>query len=297
MKILILFVTVFALPVFGAVKKPTISELMESAKPTDWRAVDNSNVLYMDLPAGRVVIELNPKYAPQSVANVKALAREKYWDGLAIVRAQDNYVVQWADPDAENAEKKKKLKNAKDHVPAELDLAIAKDMAFNPLPDKDIYADKVGFSDGFAAGRDLKAKKTWLIHCYGAVGVGRDNAPDSGNGTELYAVIGNSPRPLDRNVTVIGRVLQGMELLSTLPRGTGKMGFFEKPEQRIAIRSLHLASEVPEKERLNLEVLRTDTKLFADLLAARRSRREDWFQYRSGHIDICNIPIPVRTKP
>jgi peptidylprolyl isomerase len=284
-------------PCYGAASQPTIADLMDSSKPTDWRSVDHNNALYMDVHGGQVIIELNPKFAPQSVANVKALAKEKYWDGLAIVRVQDNYVVQWADPNAESADKKKKLKEAKEHVPAELDHPSEKDIPFKSLPDKDMYTDKVGFSDGFAAGQDLKKKRTWLIHCYGTVGVGRDNAADSGNGTELYAVIGNALRPLDRNVTVIGRVVYGMELLSTMERGKGKMGFFEKPQKPIPIRSIRLASDVPEKERLNLEVLRTDTKLFDDLIEARRNRREEWFQYRSGHVDVCNVPVAVRIKP
>src|SRR5688572_13792254 len=79
-------------------KGPTMAELLAAAKPGDWRPLDAEKTLYLDLPNGRVVIELAETFAPQHVANVKALAREQYYDGLAIVRAQDNYVVQWADP-------------------------------------------------------------------------------------------------------------------------------------------------------------------------------------------------------
>src|SRR5262249_55203991 len=159
------------------------------------------------------------------VANVKDLAGEKYWDGLAVVRVQDNYVVQWADPNAEKPDLKRKLKSAKEHLAEpELDVTLDSKVPFSPMPDKDVYARETGFSNGFAAGGDPKAKKMWLLHCYGAVGVGRDNAADSGNGAELYAVIGQSPRHLDRNVTVIGRIVQGTELLSSLPRGHGQMG-------------------------------------------------------------------------
>jgi peptidylprolyl isomerase len=108
------------------------------------------------------------------------------------------------------------------------------------------------------------------------VGAGRDNATDSGGGTELYAVIGHAPRHLDRNVTLLGRVVQGMELLSALPRGPGAMGFYEKPEQRVPIKTVRVAADVPESERSALEILRTDTATFQELIESRRNRREEW---------------------
>ena len=142
--------------------------------------------------------------------------------------------------------------------------------------------------------RDRKSGKAWLAHCYGMIGAGRDTAVDSGPGTELYVVIGHAPRQLDRNIAVVGRVVQGMELLSALPRGTGALGFYEKPEQRVAIRSVRLAADVPAAERTNIEILRTDTRTFADLVESRRNRRDDWYKVPAGKIDLCNVPIPVR---
>jgi len=107
-------------------------------------------------------------------------------------------------------------------------------------------------------------------------------------------VIGHAPRQLDRNIAVVGRVVQGMELLSALPRGTGALGFYEKPEQRLSIKSVRLVADVPEAERTNIEILRTDTQAFADLVEARRNRRDDWYKVPAGKIDLCNVPIPVR---
>jgi peptidylprolyl isomerase len=126
------------------------------------------------------------------------------------------------------------------------------------------------------------------------VGAGRDTAPDSSIGNELYVVTGQAPRQLDRNITVVGRVIQGMELLSVLPRGTGPLGFYEKAEQRVPITSITLAADVPESERVNIEVLRTDTPTFDQLIEARRNRRDEWYKVKAGHIDVCNVPIPVR---
>jgi len=166
-------------------------------------------------------------------------------------------------------------------------------LPFTPLGDGDVYAPEVGFSLGFAVARDPKKGETWLIHCYGTVGAGRDNPKDSSNGAELYAVIGHSPRHLDRNITVVGRVVSGIELLSTMPRGTGALGFYEKPTDRTPI-TVRLAADVPAAQRTNLEVLRTDRPVFHKYIDARRNRREDWFIDPVGHIEICNLPVPVR---
>jgi peptidylprolyl isomerase len=174
---------------------------------------------------------------------------------------------------------------------------MARDLPFTRLPDGDVYAPEVGFSNGLPVARDPKAGKTWLAHCYGMVGAGRDNGVDSGSGAELYVVIGEAPRQLDRNIAVVGRVVQGMELLASLPRGTGALGFYEKPEQRVAIKSVRLVADVSEAERTPLQLLRTDTPTFTALVESRRNRNDDWYKVPAGRIGLCNVPLPVRTPP
>jgi peptidylprolyl isomerase len=274
-----------------------MADILAASKSADWRPVDPENTLYVELPAGRVIIELAPNFAPQHVANVKTLARERYFDGLAVVRAQDNYVVQLADPDAEKPELARKITKGKRTLPAEFDCELNPKLPFTRLWDGDVYAPEVGFSEGFPMARDRKSGRMWLVHCYGMVGAGRDAAADSGGGTELYVVIGQAPRHLDRNVTLLGRVLQGMELLSTLPRGSGAMGFYDRAEQRLPIKAIRVAADVPVAERTNLEVMRTDGPVFQELIESRRNRPEDWFKFRAAHIEICNVPIPVRPVP
>lgn len=262
-----------------------LSELLAASPASDWRSIDPANTLNMDLPGGRVVIELAPAFAPQHVANIRTLVQSRYFDGLAIVRAQDNYVAQWGDPD-----EKKDLGAAKKTLAPEFTRPGA-GLAFVPLPDRDTYAE-TGFSAGFPAAR--LGDRAWLVHCYAMVGAGRANEADSGNGAELYAIIGSAPRLLDRNVTLVGRVVRGIELLSTLPRGTGALGFYEKPEQRTPIRSVRFASEMPAAERLRLEALRTDSETFRQLVEGRRLRKDDWYKEPAGHVDVCNVPLPVR---
>ncbi len=275
-------------------KAPTMADVLAASKPGDWRALDPERTLYVELASGRVVIELAPNFAPRHVANVKRLARERYYDGLAIVRCQDNYVVQLADPDADKPQLKRKVHHAKPTLRPEFERALDPKLPFTRLPDGDVYAPEVGFSGGFPVARDPKTRKVWLVHCYGMVGAGRDAPADSGGGTELYVVIGQAPRHLDRNVTLLGRVVQGIDLLSALPRGTGALGFYEKPQQRVPIKAIRVAADLPATERTALEVINTDTPIFQELIESRRNRSEDWFHVKAGHIELCNVPIPVR---
>ncbi len=272
-------------------RAPTAAEVLAASTASDWRALDPQNTLYLELSSGRVVIELMPEFAPHHVANVLALTRGRYYDGLAIVRSQDNYVVQWGDPDG-----KKSVGAAHRTLPAEFERPL-RGLSVVRLPDPDTYAPEVGFVDDFPVAADPASGRAWLVHCYGMVGAGRDTDVDSGGGTELYVVIGQAPRHLDRNVTLLGRVVSGMERLSVMPRGTGALGRYEHPEQYAPLSSMRVAAEVPPAQRTNLEVLRTDTPTFLAYLEARRNRHEDWFKVPAGHVDVCNIPLPVRAAP
>ena len=270
-----------------------VADILKESKPSEWRPLDPHNTLYVELPSGRVVIELAPAFAPLHADNIRALVRGHYFDGLAILRAQDNYVVQWGDPEEDDA-KARPFGDAKAKLAPEFTAPIKASEPFTRLPDKDGYAPQVGFSNGFPVGRDPRAGQAWLTHCYGAVGVARGNEQDSGNGSGLYVIISHAPRHLDRNIAVVGRVVQGMEKLSVMPRGTGPLGFYEKPEQRTPISAVRLAADVPAGERTSLEVLRSDSPSFAAVTEARRNRRDDWYIAPAGHIELCNVPIPVR---
>jgi peptidylprolyl isomerase len=277
-------------PVEPARRPLTSADVIATSTAADWRPLDPQHTVYLELPTGRVIIELATQFAPRHATNIEALAREGYFDGTAIVRSQDNYVVQWADPEG-----RRPIKNAQHTLAAEFE-RTSRGVPFTPLVDPDTYAPEVGFSDDFPTARDPKFGRAWLVHCYGMVGAGRDNDVDSGGGTELYVVTGHAPRHLDRNVTLVGRVVQGMELLSALPRGTGALGFYERPEHRVPIKSMRVAADVPIAQRTELEVLRTDTPTFTAYVEARRNRREEWFKVPAGHVDVCNVPIVVRPR-
>jgi peptidylprolyl isomerase len=202
---------------------------------------------------------------------------------------QDNYVVQWGDADGKKAPPGGITRAA----PAEYDRSAA-GLAFSPLPYRDTYTERVGSVAGLpTAEADGRA---WLVHCYGMVGVGRDLAPDTGTGAELYAVIGQSPRALDRNIAVVGRVLSGMETLAALPRGTADLGFYTTPEQRLPIRQVRLAADMPAAERPHFERLKEGSPTLDAWTHAKANRHDVFFVRPAQALDVCNAEPPVRMR-
>ena len=268
------------------------SEVVARSAASDWREIAPENLLVMDLAdGGRVVIELAPEFAPVHVANIRRLARGNWWANAAIYRVQDNYVAQWGNNEGGGA--------LPDGVvaqpPAEYERPLA-GLSARPLGYPDAYAPVAGHADGWPIGYDPQRGVAWLAHCYGAVGVGRDLAPDTGMGGELYAVIGHAPRHLDRNIAVVGRVIDGIAQLSARPRGTGDLGFYrtDAGETPIPIRAVRLAADLPAAERPRYEAMRSDTAAFAAYVTGRANRGGGFFNVPAGGVDLCNVNVPAR---
>jgi cyclophilin family peptidyl-prolyl cis-trans isomerase len=275
---------------------PSVADVVAASKPEEWRALDPENTLYMDFPVvngvgGRVIIEMAPEFSPNHVGNVKALSREGYFVNGGVTRVQDNFVTQWA----QAADPPRDPKVGKATLPAEFWIPRSAPLTITPLPDPDTFAPETGFWNGFPVASD--GTRMWIAHCYGVVGVGRDVDPNSGGGTELYTVIGQSPRALDRQLTMLGRVIQGMEILSAFPRGTGDIGFYKTPEEYRRYADIKVAADVPEAERTNLEVMRTDSESFATMVNARRWRKDGFYTDPIGRIGLCNVNVPSRPVP
>ncbi|MFS3135944.1 peptidylprolyl isomerase [Gluconacetobacter sacchari] len=269
---------------------PSPAEIVAHAPDTAWADVPADRLLVMTLADGRqVAIELAPQFAPVHVGNIVHLARAHRWAGGAIIRVQDNYVVQWAPRD----EKAQPPAGFVAHPPAEYDRA-RQGISFHPLGFTDPYAPAAGFATSWPVAAE--GERAWLPQCYGMVGVGRDMPPDTGDGQELYVVNGEAPRQLDRNLAVVGRVLTGMETLGALPRGTAALGFYADKAQNVAIRDIALAADLPPAQQPHLQVMRTDSPTFSAYLDARANRTDPFFVRPAHGVALCNVPVPVRPK-
>ncbi len=291
----LLLTLALAAPSFAQVLAP--SEIVARAGKDEWRPIAPADLLVMELKpiAGkprRVVIQLVPAPFSQGwVANLRALAAAHWWDGLSVNRVQENYVVQWGDALSDDKVKAKKLPPGLETVPASAYVAPAPKTLPGVLAIRDAYAAQVGITpQGWPFASD--GTSYWPVHCFGMVGVGRDFPPDTGSGAELYVVDGHAPRHLDRNLGVVGRVIEGQEHLSSLPRGTGALGFYEKPSERVGIVSIRLGTEV--KGLPAYEFLSPAAPSFESYVEARLNRRDPFFVTPAGGADICNVPVPVR---
>lgn len=270
------------------------AEILAASAPSDWRDLPPDSTLVMDLPSGPVVIELAAQFAPHHVENIRRLVKARYFDGLAIIRVHDNYVTQWGDPAEDDAKIKAKPAGFP-KVPAEFDRPSA-GLRFTALPDSDGWAPQVGFVDGWPVAMDPATGRAWLTHCYSMVGAGRGEAVDSSDGSSLYAVIGYPARGLDLNITTVGRVVQGIERLSALPRGTGDLGLYQNLAQTTPIVQVRMLDDVPKTVLPRLQILRTDTPTWQKWLDSRR-HRSGWFVHDPAHVDVCGVLPPVRKAP
>ena len=290
----LLVVTSAALLIGAAPPKKllTPNDIVTQSPASVWKTIPAEDLMVMDLAnGGRVVVQLAPAFAPVHVANIRALARGNYWQGSTIYRVQENYVAQWG----QNESDKPWPAGVTPKPPAEYTRPL-KGLKITPLGSPDAYAPNAGFADGWPVA--YSAKEGWadLAHCYSSVGVGRDLSPDTGRGGELYAVIGNAPRQLDRNIALVGRVVDGIDRLSTLPRGTEALGFYKDKAQNVPIASIKMASDMPTSERPSYEYLDTDSSTFAAYLKVRANRHDDFYIRPAGGVDLCNVQMPVRKK-
>ncbi|MXO66666.1 peptidylprolyl isomerase [Altericroceibacterium endophyticum] len=283
---------------------PTTPEAVRDAAPeADWAPIAAEDLLVMTLaPADdgaqrRVIIQLLPDPVSAGwVSNIRLLANAQWWDGTSVYRVVDNWVAQWGDGD-----ETKPLPGGIKTIPESAYTVPQADQAM-PEPCSadgsdannlcDTYAPRGFFRQGWPMASD--GEREWPVHCYASVGVARDLSPNTGSGSELYAVIGQAPRQLDRNIAVVGRVIDGIEHLTTLPRGEGPAGVYADTNRRTPIQSVRLASSLPAAEQPLFEYLRSDSDSFARYLYLRANRQDSFYQQPAGGVDLCNVGVPVR---
>ena len=260
------------------------------ALASDWRDVDPDNLVVMDTVHGRVLLELSPAFAPRHAARFRDLVRAKFYDGKSFYRVIDGFVAQGGIGEGDDM----KLPEWP-ALKAEFDRNTGIDVEFVPLGSPDLFADRVGHVDGFPVGQSAKPKRMWLLHCPGALAMARDNDPDTG-ATEFYIPVGHAPRRLDRNLTVFGRVLDGMASLQKLNRGDPKVesGVIQDPAKRDGIVRVQIAADILEADRPRVQVMDVTSKAFADFKALRKNPAPDFYKRVAPNLDICGFNAPVR---
>ena len=272
---------------FGLVTACTLAE----GGDAEWRLTDPDYTAILQLDDGTVIIELNPTFAPTTVAQFRRLVREGFYDGQSFYRVIDGFVAQGGDGSDIG------VANAEPTIKAEFEREWSDQLAFVSAQKPDMFAAETGFVDGFPAARDLKSGKVWLTHCPGTVAMARLDDPDSSS-TDFYIVIGQAPRYLDRNLTVFGRVALGMDVVQRLRRGpASKGGMIDDAKERSTITSMRIASDILEDGRPIVQVINTNSAEFKTTLDSRRNRDAEFFINTPPLVlDVCQVPNQGRLE-
>lgn len=252
-----------------------------------WRSVDPERLVFVELQEGLFALELNPMFAPKTVRQFKSLVRDDFYNGLSFYRVIDGFVAQGGDGSDLGERSEVPL------ISAEFEIDWPEEADYIEAQSPDMFAPETGFMEGFAVGRDPKENAAWLLHCPGVVAMARNEGPDSSR-TDFYIVIGQAPRYLDRNMNVFGRVVYGMDVVQKIRRGkVTDNGVIEQDIDRSRIRSMTLATDVPEDDRRTILAIDTTDKAFESYLDDRRKRKDKFFHHRPPKVlDACQVPLP-----
>ena len=157
--------------------------------------------MILKLKDGDVLIELFDGVAPSHVERIKKLAKEKKYDGVIFHRVIDGFMAQTGDVEFGNSNSPN----------------------FNP---------KLAGTGG-SEYPNLKAEFSDLPHERGTLSMARSNDPNSGN--SLYFICFNSASHLDRQYTVFGKVIKGMEFVDLIKKGLGANGEVSDPDKIISL--------------------------------------------------------------
>ena len=260
------------------------TQVLAGAPEEVWRPLDPDNTLYLYLPAGLVVIELRPDFAPGHVARIKELTREGFYDGLNFHRVIEGFMAQGGDPKGDGTGG-----SDKPDLQAEF-TRDSQDVSGFKILGRDRIAPRVGYIDGMPAAAEPEALRSfradkrvdlWPVHCPGVMSMARASNPNSAN-SQFFLMIGDSRLNLDRRYTGWGWIVDGFEATRRIIRG-------EPPSRPTPIIRMRIAGDLPEADRQDIQVMSTDSESFTRYLKAAGEISE------TGYIkDICDIRVPVR---
>jgi peptidylprolyl isomerase len=264
--------------------KQSVEQVINAATDSDWRGLEPENTLYMDLPSGTIVIEMRPDFAPQHVQRIKELVREGFYDGLTFHRVIEGFMAQGGDPKGDGTGG-----SSKPDLPAEFARESDAVENFRQIG-RDRIAPRLGYVDGMPAAAQPEGLRTflttrhvelWPVHCPGVMSMARATEPNSAN-SQFFLMIGDSRLNLDRRYTAWGWIVDGYEASRRIVRG-------EPPSRPTPIIRVRVAADIPQAEREDIKVMRTDNPIFTDYLVALGQLSD------TGYVkDICEIKVPVK---
>jgi peptidylprolyl isomerase len=256
-------------PLAGQPFKPRLDQ----PKDGEWRTVDPESLLVIQTTKGRILVEMIPEIAPKTVARVKELARQHFYDGLTFHRVIDDFMAQGGDP-AGDGSGGSTLPN----IPGEFVFRHGPDAPYVKISsDSGVEQGFVRSAPVFGQSSDLAALTNdgkvngWARFCTASAGFARANDPDSGN--SQFFLMRAPKADLEKNYTVWGRVLVGEDVVRALKTGEPVVN----PDKMTTIR---VAADLPADQQPRVQVV--------DPASA-------WMKAAAKYADdVCKIDLPTK---
>ena len=253
-----------------------------------WRDLDPENTLYIDLEYGRVVLELYPEIAPLHVAQIKTLARQTFYDGITFHRVIEGFMNQTGDPTGTGTGDSSlpdiqgeftfrrapsmpvTLVGARSQGGKEIGVGFYKALPVATQPASQAMLTKDGNVAAFG------------LHCKGVTSMARTSDPNSAN--SQFFLMRDIAEHLDAQYSIWGNTVLGHEHLTKIKVGSKGEDTNFIPD---VMKKVRVAADVPAAERVEVQVLKTDSPAFKNYL--KTQKKAD-----GTYPDICNIRVPTR---
>ena len=258
----------------------TVPVAAQTAANADWRTIAPENLLVIDTAKGRILVELEPRMAPLSVARVRTLADQGFYDGLKFHRVLEGFMAQTGDPlgtgaggsELPDIEGEFQFRRGRDlgfvnMVAGQAGLlGMAGSMPVYTQPD----AQMMVTADFKTAGQAL--------FCAGVAGMARNEDPHSAN-SQFFLMTGVN-EALNGLYTPFGRVVAGLDVVRALKPGSeATNGRVEDPDLMTRART---AAAMPEGQRPVVRVLNPASPAFAAMVEQARAER-------GARFTVCDI--------
>lgn len=244
----------------------------------DWRTLDPENTLVIDSNKGRMIIEMRPEMAPKAVERIKLLSREKIYDGLQFHRVIAKFVAQTGNPNNQDGGGTK-YPNLPPEMMFKLPYKSISNIASNSSDAASGFLGSVSIQSlpiTDAVKKDGASLRSWGAHCAGIAGMGRNEPRDSAN-SELYFML-DATRRLDRDYTIFGRVVIGMDVLLNIKHG-------EPPATPDIMQSVRILADIPANERPQVKV--ASEQAMQKIIAKVR-------QEKGADFSVCDVVVPAK---
>lgn len=254
-----------------------------------WRTVDPANLLVIDTVHGRILVEMDPRVAPNHVERIRTLADRGFYDGVPFHRVIPGFMAQTGDPTGTGA-------GGSDLPDLKAEFAFRRGAEDGFVPVPNAGPGLVGLMGSMPVSSQPDAQMMFTVDkktpaqglfCPATVGMARSGPVDSAN-SQFYLMTGRNDR-LNGTYTPFGRVVHGMEAVRAVKAGEDALdGAVQgEPDRMVRVRT---AAAMPAGERPSVRVMDPASPTYQVSIETTRGAR-------GGAFNVCDLMPLVEVTP